>query len=1125
MLFRSEACDVAGKVGTCSPATGAPHGTRTACVSDGTVCGGSCDGAHPAACTYPGDSASCRGPSCAAGTATLGASCDGAGACPAVQTQTCAPFACGPTACNGNCNADSQCTAGNWCSAGVCATLLPKGQACGGANQCGSQHCVNGVCCDTACNGQCEACAEPSIEGTCTAVGGTPRNARTACASDNSVCGGACDGTHPTACAYPGGDTTCRDPSCSSGVAVAAASCDGAGSCPAEQDVSCAPYSCGPTACAGNCTVDSDCVTGNYCAAGVCRPQNGPGVACGGANQCAGGQCVDGVCCATACGGRCQACDVPGSAGTCTNVIGAPHAARQACASDGSACGGVCDGSSATACAYPAAQTTCRAASCSAGVATLQAACDGAGSCPARQTQGCSPYLCGPQACLGNCTSNPDCGPGNFCAAGVCQPLLANGGACAGASQCASGQCVDGMCCNAACGGQCQACDVPGQVGTCSNVLGAPHGSRQSCTSDGSACGGACGGSDGAQCAYPGPSVECRAGSCSAGVMTESATCNGSGSCPARVQDSCGAGGCSGAVCAPIGCSGAGCPTSCSSDADCAPSSSCVAGQCQPKGKAGVWAVAGSGGCASGGSGGVAPLLAIALVGLWQALRRRAVQRRTVAVARHAAFAAVLAASAVARAQAVSVQPQFNADRFNPGAGSYDILSVGSASVPEHLDVHVSIFSSYARDPLRLIAVADSTQQLRLLHSQTLMHLSASVALFGRLELGMTLPVLVAQSASSNDALGTLIAPGDGIGDVRLVPKAQLWRSEILAIAVAAPLTLPTGSGDAFLSHGTVTLTPELRVESDALPVRVAASSGIVLRRGREFANLTVGNALTYGLAGELPFSWLGQRLAALATVAGEVELRQSGAVERPMELLAALRWLLPANLTFTFGGGPGLTNGYGTPRYRVFAGIGFDPAQAIRRSRPRPPLLVQDFPRPAPVPPTVEPAPLPAPVQVAEAPPPLPDPSPVSPPPPAAVVLAHAPVPGLQRAVRNGHLALLAQVQFAHDAATILPVSLPLLDQVVGVLRDTPEIHKVRIEGHTDGRGKPAYNRRLSQRRAESVLRHLAAAGIDASRLRAKGFGADRPLAPNDTVANRARNRRVEFIVLDGPKPDTAHP
>ncbi|HMC72414.1 MAG TPA: hypothetical protein VKJ07_24890, partial [Mycobacteriales bacterium] len=215
-----EACDVAGSAGTCSTAAGAPHGTRAACASDGSACGGSCDGAHPAACTYPGDSISCRGPSCATGTATLGASCDGAGACPAVQTQTCAPFACGPTACSGNCSADSDCTSGNWCSAGVCAPLLAQGQTCGGGNQCGSQHCVDGLCCDTACTGQCEACAEAGTAGTCTPVGGTPRNARTACASVGSVCGGACNGTQRTACAYPAGSTTCRNPSCSSGVAV-----------------------------------------------------------------------------------------------------------------------------------------------------------------------------------------------------------------------------------------------------------------------------------------------------------------------------------------------------------------------------------------------------------------------------------------------------------------------------------------------------------------------------------------------------------------------------------------------------------------------------------------------------------------------------------------------------------------------------------------------------------------------------------------------------------------------------------------------------------------------------------------------------------------------------------------
>ena len=248
------------------------------------------------------------------------------------------------------------------------------------------------------------------------------------------------------------------------------------------------------------------------------------------------------------------------------------------------------------------------------------------------------------------------------------------------------------------------------------------------------------------------------------------------------------------------------------------------------------------------------------------------------------------------------------------------------------------------------------------------------------------------------------------------------------------------------------------------------------------------------------------QRLAALATLAGEIELQQSGTVERPMELLAGLRWLLPANLQFTMGGGPGLTDGYGTPRFRVCAGIGFDPSRPLRRITPptRSPILVQDFPTPPP-------APLP-----------LSD-EPDEPMPPVLIAEEAPPLPPLERVVRDGHIALLAHLQFKYNDATILPVSIPLLQQVVQVLRDSPEIRKVRIDGHTDARGTPVHNRRLSHRRAQSVLQYLVQAGIDRSRLAAKGFGPDQPLVPNDTASHRAKNRRVEFVVLNGPKPAAA--
>jgi outer membrane protein OmpA-like peptidoglycan-associated protein len=83
-------------------------------------------------------------------------------------------------------------------------------------------------------------------------------------------------------------------------------------------------------------------------------------------------------------------------------------------------------------------------------------------------------------------------------------------------------------------------------------------------------------------------------------------------------------------------------------------------------------------------------------------------------------------------------------------------------------------------------------------------------------------------------------------------------------------------------------------------------------------------------------------------------------------------------------------------------------------------------------------------------------------------------------------------------------------------MLRNT-QITKVEIQGHTDNVGSADHNLDLSQRRADAVRRWLVEqGGVESSRLEAKGFGSTRPLVPNITPANRARNRRSQFIILE---------
>ncbi|MBI2391192.1 MAG: hypothetical protein HYV09_16500 [Deltaproteobacteria bacterium] len=144
------------------------------------------------------------------------------------------------------------------------------------------------------------------------------------------------------------------------------------------------------------------------------------GSPCKSDGQCGTGHCVDGVCCDSACGGQCEACDVEGSFGVCVPVSGPPHGARTACApGEADPCAAkICDGVARTTCGgFVGAKVSCRPPSCAAGVATLAAACDGSGACPAAVTRRCEPYVCASDDCgKAPCKTDAECAADYRCA-------------------------------------------------------------------------------------------------------------------------------------------------------------------------------------------------------------------------------------------------------------------------------------------------------------------------------------------------------------------------------------------------------------------------------------------------------------------------------------------------------------------------------------------------------------------------------------------------------------------------------------------------------------------------------------------------------------------------------------
>ncbi|MBO7567311.1 MAG: OmpA family protein [Bacteroidales bacterium] len=103
--------------------------------------------------------------------------------------------------------------------------------------------------------------------------------------------------------------------------------------------------------------------------------------------------------------------------------------------------------------------------------------------------------------------------------------------------------------------------------------------------------------------------------------------------------------------------------------------------------------------------------------------------------------------------------------------------------------------------------------------------------------------------------------------------------------------------------------------------------------------------------------------------------------------------------------------------------------------------------------------------------------------------------------------------IQFETGKSKILKSSYSILNDIAKTMQDNPE-YKLYIKGHTDNVGDAQLNLKLSQERADEVLKYLKDKGVEADRMHSEGFGDTRPVAPNNSNANRAKNRRVEFEV-----------
>lgn len=412
-----------------------------------------------------------------------------------------------------------------------------------------------------------------------------------------------------------------------------------------------------------------------------------------------------------------------------------------------------------------------------------------------------------------------------------------------------------------------------------------------------------------------------------------------------------------------------------------------------------------------------------------------------------------------------------NADviTVNPATDGGRYVTIQQSSTLPQWGFNVGTTFDYGFEPLEY---ADPTGQRRrgIVDDLVMANVQAAIGWTDWWSMGTNVPVVLWETFYNPNVPADEVVKETQrgkLGDVRVEMKFRLLDVDRyhVGLSLVPYFYFPTGKSDYFLGNGMWspggTLVFEANIKNR---VFLALNAGYRMyskvRWEEDNENAVLDDTLNLGLGINVRFNdtWalLGEAYSE-SVISGLFQ----NEVQNPTEFLIGGRCSPQTpnskGLSFTVMGGGGIIRGIGSPDFRLLAGINY-------RRVPAPPP-----------PPPVEVA-----VQVEE------------------------------------KIVITQKIHFEFDRATIRPISYPILDDVASLLQVNQQIRVVRIEGHTDWIGSDEYNQRLSEARARAVREYLVGRGIAPERLVAVGYGESRPIADNNSVMGRARNRRTEFTVMD---------
>jgi outer membrane protein OmpA-like peptidoglycan-associated protein len=420
---------------------------------------------------------------------------------------------------------------------------------------------------------------------------------------------------------------------------------------------------------------------------------------------------------------------------------------------------------------------------------------------------------------------------------------------------------------------------------------------------------------------------------------------------------------------------------------------------------------------------------------------------------------------------------------FSPGSAP----GIDSPLVGDYGQIRIGSLLQYTRDPL--VLYAEEADQGAVVGRRQTLYLGISADLGRKTSARLVLPGAVQWGSENPERIGSPL----GMGDITVGIRQQLLTAGPVLIGAHIDVGVPTGTRLSWLGETTPRFFGGALLHADLgrfhPMLTISTTQRSEVDTGQDFIlgdELNANLGLRYELWPD-NFAFTAGMLSRTAT-AGVLRV----GAETAAELVADLQIRSSEQLVWDVGIGKGLAQGVGTSEFRLFVGMTW-----TRPDKPEPVLQ--------PVIQITEQAPPPEPIDI-------------------EVLIEEPWEDGELAVVKEDKIIIRDPIQFELNTEVILPVSLPTLRFVGGLMNDDWRIGHVVVEGHASEEGSFEYNYDLSIRRARSIFEELLRAGVHPDRISYRGMGEVIPKTSGEDEQSLAENRRVEFhIVHQNSERDTA--